>query len=276
MDLQPLDPAACARAELLDLGSGSGRRLLDEALRFGVKSPLGVDRNRAKVTRAQASGVPVYEADFTDLDPAAFPNVKVVVFDNVLEHLPSAGVVEEVLTRTCAMVPQVVYIRHPSFEHEDYLASLGLKQYWTDWPGVHTAHVRLHEFIAMAARLGVYNFSVHPVRRASSSADATILPIGAPPNQRKQVRNAYGLYDLAAHGPKPSVSFDRPVYFAFDIFFFLGDQIPSIHYPVDPDREVTRPSLTWHAGTDHRRPGSQAAARGRRAVRRLVARTRGR
>jgi SAM-dependent methyltransferase len=89
MDLQSRDPAACARAELLDLGSGSGRRLLDEALRFGVKSPLGVDRNRAKVTRAQASGVPVYEADFMDLDPAAFPNVKVVVFDNVLEHLPS-------------------------------------------------------------------------------------------------------------------------------------------------------------------------------------------
>ena len=91
------------------------------------------------LARAQASGLPVYEADFSRLDPQAFPAVKIVVFDNVLEHLPSLASVEEVFQRACAIASHVVYIRHPSFEHEEYLASLGLKQYWTDWPGVHTA-----------------------------------------------------------------------------------------------------------------------------------------
>jgi hypothetical protein len=66
-------------------------------------------------------------------------------------------------------------IRHPSFEHEEYLASLGLKQYWTDWPGVHTAHIRLHEFVAMAARIGVYDFTVRPLKRAFGSDDPTIF-----------------------------------------------------------------------------------------------------
>ena len=208
---------------------------------------MGIELNRAKVARAQEQGLPVYQADFLELDPQAFPSVKVVVFDNVLEHLPSLDAVEAAFARACAIASHVVHVRHPSFEHEEYLASLGLKQYWTDWPGVHTAHVRLAEFEAMAARHGVDHVFVQPLKRAFSSDDPTILPVSAPPNQRKAERGPgeYGVYDAAIHGAKPHVDFDRPVYFAYDIFFFLGADAPAVEYHVDTDAEVARAFLVW-------------------------------
>jgi len=188
-DLRPLDPALMAAADLLDLGAGKGNRLAREAQQFGAEHPLGLDRDRAKVARGQAAGRPVYEADFTQLDAHAFPNVKVVVFDNVLEHLPSLDVVELAFERACAIAPRVLYIRHPSFEDTDYLDSLGVKQYWTDWQG-HTAHVRVQELIDMATSRGVYDILVRPIRRAHGTDDPTILPASAPPNQRKAKRVA--------------------------------------------------------------------------------------
>jgi SAM-dependent methyltransferase len=266
-DVQPLGRTQCATAELLNLGAGTGRWLLQEARRLGVGHPLGIDINRAKVARAQASGLPVYEADFTKLDPQEFPSVKVVVFDNVLEHLPSLASVEVMFERACAIASHVVYIRHPSFEHEQYLASVGLKQYWTDWPGVHTAHVRLHEFAAIAARSGVYDLTIRPLKRARGSDDPTILPASAPPNQRKTARGpgTYGVYDEAMHGRKESIEFDRPVYFGFDLFFFLRADAPTVQYHADTDDEVAHPFLVW---TDRNRGRSRA--RFPRRARRLL------
>jgi SAM-dependent methyltransferase len=246
-DIGDLDPEATARADLLDLGAGTGRWLENEARRLGVEHPVGVDINRGKVEQAQAAGRPVYLADFITLDPDTFPAVKIVVFDNVLEHLPSLDVVETAVERACAIASHVVYIRHPSFEDVDYLAGLGLKQYWTDWPGVHTAPVRLQELIAIALRNGVYDFAVRPLKRAFRSDDPTILPASAPSNQtkRKEKQDLYGLYEEAKHGPKPLIEFDRPVYFAFDVFLFLRSDAPQVRYRRDTDNVVTRPFLTW-------------------------------
>ena len=269
--VRPLDRSLCATADLLNLGAGWGKWLLHEARRLGVDHPLGVDLNPSKVARAQEAGLPVYQADFTQLDPQAFPAVKVVVLDNVLEHLPSLAAVEAVFERACAIASHVVYIRHPSFEDEDYLASLGLKQYWTDWPGVHTAHVRLHDFVAMAARHGVHNFTVRPLKRAFHADDPTILPASAPPNQRKPVRGpgSYGVYDLSTHGTKPRVEFDRPVYFAFDVFFFLRNDAPSVQYHADTDAAVARPFFEWPDGDNRRRRVRMPRRAGRFVTRKI-------
>ena len=247
-DPRPLDAKVCRRADLLDLGAGTGRRLRAEAKQFASKHPIGIDRNARKVARAQEGGLPVYCADFTELDRAAFPNVRVVVFDNVLEHLPSLPAVEIAFGRACEIASDVVYVRHPSFEDEDYLASLGLKQYWTDWPETHTAKVRLDEFRAMAEQRGIDRMEVRGVKRAHNSDDPTLLPLAAPPSQHKHAdeRTEYGLYDAAVHGAKPSVVFDRPVYFAFDVFFLVGANPPSIRYDDDPEDALARPFVRWN------------------------------
>jgi hypothetical protein len=179
--------------------------------------------------------------------------------------LPS---VEGVFDRACTIASHIVYIRHPSFEHAEYLASFGLKQYWTDWPGVHTTHIRLHEFVAMAEGNNVYDVMVRPLKRAVDSDDPTILPIDAPPNQRKPERGpgAYGVYDEAKHGPKPHVTFERPVYFAFDIFFFLRADAPAVRYPRDSETAVARPFLDW-GGRDVDPASASLLGRARRFAR---------
>jgi len=172
----------------------------------------------------------------------------VVLFDNVLEHLRSVAAVEVAVGRACEIASDIVYIRHPSFEDEEYLASLGVKQYWTDWPGTHTAKVRLDELRAIATRRGIDEVFVRGVKRARASDDPTILPLSAPSNQRKppDERGVYGLYDAAAHGAKPRVVFDRPVYFAFDLFFFVGTNRPSVRYDDDPEDALARPFVRWN------------------------------
>ncbi len=259
-----MDLSVCAEADALNLGAGDGRWLLHEARRLGVEHPVGIERNPRKVARARAAGLPVYEADFMQLDPGAFPNVKIVVFDNVLEHLPTVEAVAAAVELACAIASHVVYIRHPSFEHREYLASIGLKQYWTDWPGVHTAPLRLHELVAIAAANGVYNLSIRPKRRAHGSDDPTILPLSAPPNQHKSERapGEHAVYDAEIHGAKPAVVFDRPVYFAFDLFLFLRSDAPTVDYQADTDGAGARPVLHWPDRAPRRRRG--LARRGER------------
>ena len=260
-ELRPLDRSVCATADLLDVGSGRGAGIVNEARRFGARNPIGIERNAAKVSRAQAAGLPVFRADFDDLDPAWFPSADVVTFDNVLEHLPDAAAVERALGRAFAIASRLVYVRHPSFEHVDYLASLGVKQYWTDW-SAHTARLRVDELVAIAARRGVHGVDVRPVMRALDSADRTILPLDAPPDQHKHAWDERAVYDETVHGPKPVVAFELPVYFAFDVFFYVSDQRPSIHYARDAERELARPSVSWRA------------ARGREAAWRAIDRVR--
>jgi hypothetical protein len=70
---------------------------------------------------------------------------------------------------------------------------------------------------------------------------------------------AYGLYDEASHGAKPLVVFDRPVYFAFDVFFILRSDAPSVRYRVDTDEAEARPFLLWPDRDDS--PAPRHAAR---------------
>ena len=264
IDAADLDAGTRTRVELLDLGCGPGRGLDAAIRRFGVEG-MGIELNHNKVVRAQANGLAVYRADILDLEPADFPAVKYVNLDNVLEHLPTLEAVEDVLERACRIASSLVYIRHPSFEDEAYLEGLGLKQYWADWPGVHTAKVLVREFTAMANRLGVYRMVVNPVRRAVDSNDPTILPLNAPPHQVRTDRTAgainaapVGAYDVELHGQKPFVVFDRPVYFAFDIVLVTGPQLPILEYPGEPESSGRRPRFSWPTEPPHQtraRPG---------------------
>ena len=248
LDAEALDDAARAAIELIDLGCGPGRSLRGAMRRFDARG-IGIERHPGKVRKGQAEGLPVYRADILEMDLEAFPNVQYVTIDNVLEHLPTLDAVEALVATSIRLAKRVVHIRHPSFEDVDYLAGLGLKQYWTDWPGVHTAPVRLHEFVAMANRAGVYRILIHPVRRALDASDPTILPIDAPPGQHREDRSAYtavhGVYDPERHGAKPAVTFDRPVYFAFDILLITGPTVPQLTYRDDPEASGKRPWLTW-------------------------------
>ena len=54
--------------------------------------------------------------------------------------------------------------------------------------------------------------------------------------------------DADRHGSKPSVRFDRPVYFAFDVLLVTGTRVPAVSYPSDPETDVRRPVVRLDAG----------------------------
>lgn len=222
------------RAELLDLGSGTGRSLRGAVGRFGM-SGIGIDRDPRKVREAQRAGVPVFEGDIGDLDPEMFRQVRVVCLDNVLEHLPSLIEVRRVLSFATAVAGDGIHIRHPSFESVDYLSNLDLKQYWVDWRG-HTCPIRLSDFEEIFAELGLAMVT-KPVRRAVDSGDSTILPLDAPPDTRH--------YDANLHGDKPDISFDRDVWYAYDIQVATNGRQPSIEYDGSTDRDARPPRVSF-------------------------------
>jgi hypothetical protein len=242
---RPIDDALRAQVQLLDLGSGNRAGSLTNAeLRFATTG-IGLEVRAAAVARAQAAGHAVFEADIRDLEPDDFPAVRYVNIDNVLEHLPDLDAVASVLERACRLASRMVHVRHPSFEDEDYLAGLGLKEYWTDWPDSHTAHVRLHEFVRIANEAGVYRLVILPVCRLLDSADPAILPLDAPPDQGQHGGGLRTVYVESEHGPKPQVTFDRPVYYAYDLLFLTGEEIPTIRYRNDPETRGHRPAFAW-------------------------------
>ena len=168
-----------ATTRLLDLGSGVGNSLLEAQERFGLPG-IGIELDADRVVTARARGLDVHQGNLLELDPSAFPQVDYVYLDNVLEHLPTIADIEVALGLVTRIARRVVLIRHPSFEDTEYLAELGLKIHWTDWPTSHTAPARLHELIAMANRQGVYRIVVRPVGRVADSADTVVLPSSAP------------------------------------------------------------------------------------------------
>ncbi len=78
--------------------------------------------------KARSLGRAVEHGNLLDLRPNDFSSVEYVTFDNVLEHPPSLDDVERALSIACETASRLVYIRHPSCEDEEYLASFGLKQ----------------------------------------------------------------------------------------------------------------------------------------------------
>ena len=242
MDAWDGDESIKQRAELLDLGCGTGGSLRSASRRFGVEG-IGIEIREALVEKAQANGLAVFQADVTEMDPDDYPSVNYAVLDNVLEHLYSLDDVAEVLRSACRVARRLVYVRHPSFEDEEYLEQLGLKLYWCDWRR-HRTHVLLEDYRRIAAEIGVPCI-IQPVGRIVDSADDSILPLSAPPDQPRTDKTRDGIYEESKHGPKPFITFDQPVWYTFDILFVTGEGIPSVAYDKDPFVHRVRPWISW-------------------------------
>jgi SAM-dependent methyltransferase len=186
--------------DFFDFGSGHGNSIRRCEELFGGRG-LGIDVDRKKIDSAQNRGVEVVYGDIMTL-----PRRKLVTYvcmDNFLEHLPNSDVLRQMLEVAVAVATDFLYIRHPSFEDEAYLAELGLKQYWHDWTG-HPSHVLLSDFCAMLKQLKARPFDVEFASPIFDSSDPSMLPFSAPPDQHD--------YDERLHGPKPMLTFGKPVY----------------------------------------------------------------
>lgn len=200
--------------DFADFGSCEGGSIDYCTRRFHAARGLGIDILESEVEKMRACGFDALCADITTFDcpTASFRFVSMMDF---LEHLPDLDVVQDILVSAKRIARDFLFIRHPSFEDEHYLNAVGLKQYWTDWPGPggHTAKMTVADFTRIFESLGFSQYKISFRSPANDSDDSVILPIDAPPNQHH--------YDETRHGAKPYVKFPRPIFGQIDFFVAL-------------------------------------------------------
>lgn len=217
--------------DFIDLGCSSGGSLRYCQKRFGAKRGLGIDLSAEKVDRARTAGFDVVRADALALPPQA--QVSFVSMMDFLEHLPNLEVVEAIIGAASQAASDFLFIRHPSFEGEGYLAALGFQQYWWNWSG-HTVHIHVSDYCVILERLGLRQYFVRYREPVLDSNHPSIIPAKLPKNQRE--------YDPDVHPPKPSITFAEPLWRAQDIFVALREFDP--HEWARVTGPTPRPKLT--------------------------------
>ncbi len=208
-------PLASGQFSFLDLGCGTGRSIAFGERMFGKGPGLGVDRSQEKISIAQRDGFTAICADITQIAAPA----KCVSFCSMihfLEHLKSLETAHAVLALAAEFARDFLFIRHPSFEHIDYLAGLGLKLAWTHWSG-HRNMMRLDDFRDFFAEMGWTDYDILPRGAIQDASNAAIVPLRAPIDTVR--------YDPSGHGRKPHITFDLPVWSEFDLLIRINPRM---------------------------------------------------
>jgi SAM-dependent methyltransferase len=198
------------RYDFLDLGASTGGSIRFCQQRFGAACGLGIDISSGKVESAVASGIEATVADATEL--GIVDEVRFVSMMDFLEHLPDLNAVERTIASAARAATDFLFIRNPSFEGEEYLRGLGLRQYWWHWRG-HPVHPQVADFCRIFDRLGLRQYMIRYELPIEDSSHETIVSHETPIDQ--------GAFDPATHPPKRSVTFDRPLWRYQDIYVAL-------------------------------------------------------
>jgi hypothetical protein len=201
--------------DFLDLGASKGSSLTACEHYFAAGRGLGIDTDPDKVRTSRESGAHVIHADALTLD--AVDVVRFVSAIDFLEHLHDLDAVEQMLEIAARVATDFIYVSHPSFEGEHYLASLDVVQYWHTWSG-HRAHVEVSDYCCMLERLRLHNFSIQYLGPVTSTDHSSIIPTG--------YRNS-GQYDRDRHGAKVSRPLEQTVWRSQRIFIALKPFAPS-------------------------------------------------
>lgn len=202
--------------EFIDLGCSRGGSIGYCQKRFRAGKGLGIDLSEEKAAEAREAGYDVMIADARDIPANA--GVRFISMLDFLEHLPGFDVVEQIISVSAQAATDFLFIRHPSFEGEHYLASLGLRQYWWHWSG-HTAHIHVSDYCAIFERLGLHQYCIRYREAIFDSSHKSIHSVASGINQ--------GEYEETKHPVKPLVEFSEPVWRAQDIFVALRAFSPS-------------------------------------------------
>lgn len=209
--------------DFLDYGSSKGGSIRHCKGRFHATRGVGVDIDPNKVVKARAAGVDAFVGDATELGISKA--VRFVSMLDFLEHLPDLTAVKAAIASAAEVATDFIYIKHPSFEGEELVESLGVRQYWWHWRG-HTCHIHVSDYCAMFDDLGLHQYMIRHHVSISDSSHPSVIRTGLRPDIRGR--------EAAARTDTPFIEFERPIWRRQDIFIALR--------PFDPDewRGITR------------------------------------
>lgn len=192
--------------KFLDVGCKIGGSF-DIAYKYGYtkNDGLGIDINENHVKNFINSGYSGIVADATDL-PFEDNFFELTIFSHVIEHLPNEQLGKLALQECLRVSSKYVFLALPFFDEDDYLNSLKLKTYYSDWSG-HKNKVHL-EKILNEYLIG-YKYDLTMKKKITDSMFSEILPIKAEKNSHN--------YDEKIHGPKEKITFDRDIWREYTI-----------------------------------------------------------
>lgn len=172
---------------------------------YNVNEGLGVDINENHIEELKKKGFNAVVANATQL-PFEKNSFELVIFSHVIEHLPNEELGRKSLEECLRVSSKYVYLALPFFDEDQYLNSLGLKTYYSDWTG-HPNMVHLKTITNVY--LKKYKYELNMVKKITDSSFPEILPINAPKDSHD--------YDVKLHGDKKKIIFNRNIWREYTI-----------------------------------------------------------
>ncbi len=188
--------------DFIDFGSSKGGCIDFAKAHLGGKNGLGIDKDPRKVERLRELGYDCIEADITELN---LPRecVRFVTMSHFLEHLPNLDAVYRTLKSAADAASDFLFIQGPYFDADEYLATHGLKFYWSDWHG-HPCRLTSTQLASILDSLMLREYVVMARQPILDSDHSCIHPVSSPRNQHH--------YIPGTHPRKPFRTFERPLY----------------------------------------------------------------
>lgn len=192
--------------DFVDFGASTGGSVEYALQHLGGTKGLGIDIRIQKVQEMRKAGYDCIEGDVTNL---ALPpdSVRFVVMSHFLEHLPDLATVEKAVCSAAKVATDFLFIRGPFFDADDYLRELGLKFYWSDWPGGHQCHLRITDLYLLLLKLDLKEYDFRVREEFHHSSAKPLHPLNSPHSQHA--------YDATQHPPKEDFELPQPVYREF-------------------------------------------------------------
>lgn len=199
--------------DFLDFGASKGTSIEFAKEHLFGKKGLGIDLDPERVEIMREAGYDCMVGDITNLRlPARC--VKFVKMAHILEHLPDLRNVEKAVATAKKSATNFLVITGPFFDAEDYLASKGLKLYWSDYIE-HTCHLKVSQLIKILQKLKLENYELYLRYPITDSSDEHIQPLSSPPGSHH--------YDPKIHPPKKNMNFDRLIWVDFVCYVQIGE-----------------------------------------------------
>jgi ubiquinone/menaquinone biosynthesis C-methylase UbiE len=192
--------------KFLDVGCKLGGSFfsISKKYKYLPTEGIGIDINANHVNEFIKTGNHAIIASASDI-PFKDNSFELVIFNHVLEHMPDEKTGFDALNECIRVSSKVVFLSLPFFDEDEYLKSLKLKTFYSDWTG-HKNKVHLKKILDF---LKDRKTEVTMKKEIKNSFSEEILPLVAPRNSMA--------YNQEIHGIKEYVEFNKEIWREYKI-----------------------------------------------------------
>lgn len=196
--------------KFLDVGCKNGTRnggsFIAVSKKYGYKPSdgLGIDINKKHIDEIIKTGKHAIVANAENI-PFPDNSFELVIFNHVLEHMRNEEIGFKALSECIRVSSKHIFLGLPFFDEDEYLKSLKLKTFYSDWSG-HTNKVHLKKLLEF---IGDREYKLDMMKKLQDSFAMEILPLNTPRNSLE--------YNQEIHGIKDFIEFDRDIWREYQI-----------------------------------------------------------